>query len=75
MFATDDGRIVTGRVESEMEDRLVLVTVEGKRVKLAKSVIEARRRAQSAMPDDYGKRLSLDELRDLVEFFATYTRK
>ncbi len=71
MVVTDDGGVVTGRVETEMEDQLVLVTAEGKRVKVVKASIEARRRARSAMPDDYAKRLSLDQLRDLVEFFAT----
>lgn len=71
MLATDEGRVITGRVESETEDHLVLVTAEGKREKVSKAEVEARRRAQSAMPDDFGKRLSLEELRDLVEFFAT----
>lgn len=70
-LATDEGKVVTGRVERETPDHLVLITPEGQRVQVAKSSIELRRRGRSAMPEDLREKISPRELRNLVEFLAT----
>lgn len=71
MVVTEGGKVITGRVEKETEDHVSLITAEGDRVELPADAISARQRAKSAMPDDIGQRLTMTQLRDLVEFLAT----
>ena len=46
------------------------MTAAGKVIVVAKSDVDERRPAKSAMPEDVIKKLSKSELRDLVEFLA-----
>jgi quinoprotein glucose dehydrogenase len=65
-----DGQQHTGILREEDDQTLTLITAEGKRVKIIKANIEARKPGKSAMPDDLIKYLSKAELRDLIEFLA-----
>ena len=65
-----EGQTHTGIIKLETEERIELMTAEGKLVTIAKAEIEARKEGKSAMPEDVIKRLSKSELRDLVEFLA-----
>ena len=66
-----DGVQHTGILKTEDEQKLTLMTPEGKLVTLAKSTIEARKPGKSSMPEDLLKYLTKAELRDLVEFLAS----
>jgi putative heme-binding domain-containing protein len=70
IIATEDGQIVTGRIVDDASDHLVVLTADNRRVSVPKSSIQARRPGPSAMPDDFARRLTPRELRDLVEFLA-----
>jgi quinoprotein glucose dehydrogenase len=66
-----DGKVHTGIVRFEDDDRIDLMTAEGKLVSLKKDDIEQRKEGKSAMPDDLSKHLSRRDLRDLVEFLSS----
>lgn len=66
-----DGKTVTGVLKSENEKTIQLMTAEGQLLNIDKSQVDERRRGASAMPDDLVRKLSLRELRDLVEFLAS----
>ncbi len=66
-----DGNAFTGVIRKETDEKLDLITAEGKLVSLAKGEIELRKPAKSAMPDDLTKQLSKFEVRDLVAYLAT----
>ncbi len=63
-----DGQIHTGIVKLENEQRLDLMTAEGKLISIRKENIEARKEGKSSMPEDLTKQVSKFDLRDLVEF-------
>ena len=63
-----DGIITTGVVKANNEESVELLTAEGKRVKIAKGDIDFQKQSKSPMPEDLVKHLSLDDVRDLVEF-------
>jgi quinoprotein glucose dehydrogenase len=65
------GNSHTGIIKQESDEKIDLLTAEGKRISLAKADIEQRRPAKSAMPDDLSKHLGKFDIRDLVEFLAT----
>ena len=46
------------------------MTAEAKLIEIPKDEIDERRRGESAMPEELHKKLSLAEIRDLVEFLA-----
>jgi quinoprotein glucose dehydrogenase len=66
-----DGKIHTGIVRHEDNQRIDLMTAEGKLVSLKKDEIEQRKEGKSAMPEDLTKHLNRRELRDLVEFLSS----
>lgn len=66
-----DGKTVTGVLKSEDGTSIKLMTAEGQLLHIDKSQVDERRRGVSAMPDDLVKKLTLRELRDLVEFLAS----
>ncbi len=66
-----DGKTVTGVLKSEDDTSLKLMTADAQLLTIDKSQVEERRRGASAMPDDLVKKLSLRELRDLVEYLAS----
>ncbi len=63
-----DGIITTGVVKSNNDESIELLTAEGKRVEIAKDNIDFQKQSKSPMPEDLVKHLSLDDVRDLVEF-------
>jgi quinoprotein glucose dehydrogenase len=71
VVAKADGTIVSGVFRGEDPTHLRLMTSDGKLVSVAKADIEERKRGPSAMPDDLYKKLSKDEIRDVIEFLST----
>jgi quinoprotein glucose dehydrogenase len=70
VVATDDGRIEVGILKEETDDRVRLMSAEGKLIEIPKASIEDRKRGDSAMPSDLVKSLSKSELRDLIAYLA-----
>lgn len=66
-----DGRQVSGIIKGEDKTNLRLLTAEAKELVIPLEDIEARRTGASAMPEDVHRKLSMRELRDLVEFLAS----
>jgi quinoprotein glucose dehydrogenase len=66
-----DGQQHGGILRQEDDQKLTLITAEGKLVTIAKANIEARKAGKSSMPEDLIKYLNKAELRDLVEFLAS----
>jgi quinoprotein glucose dehydrogenase len=71
LILDSSGNSVTGIIKQETDEKIDLITAEGKLISLAKEEIEQRRPAKSAMPDDLTKHLNKFEVRDLVEFLST----
>jgi quinoprotein glucose dehydrogenase len=71
LILDSSGNSITGIIKQETEEKINLMTGEGKLISLAKEDVEQRRPAKSAMPDDLTKHLSKFEVRDLVEFLAS----
>jgi quinoprotein glucose dehydrogenase len=65
-----DGVVHTGIVKFEDDQRVDLMTAEGKPISIAKVDIDQRKEGKSAMPDDMTKHLNKSELRDLIEFLS-----
>ena len=65
-----EGRVHTGIVKYEDNERIDLMTAEAKLISVAKEDIEERKEGKSAMPEDLTKHLNRSELRDLVEFLS-----
>jgi quinoprotein glucose dehydrogenase len=59
-----------GRIEAETATEVALIQSDGVRKKIAKKDIQARKVGMSPMPEDLAKKLSKQDLRDLVEFLA-----
>ncbi|MDA7978588.1 MAG: HEAT repeat domain-containing protein [Pirellulales bacterium] len=70
VIETVDGRVLSGILKEETESSVRLQTAEGNILVVAKSDIEFRDAGQSAMPNDLTDKISLRELRDLIEFLA-----
>jgi quinoprotein glucose dehydrogenase len=64
------GKSVTGVLKSEDAREVRLMTAEGLTMVVPKNTIEERRRGKSPMPEDLVQKMTLHELRDLVEFLA-----
>ena len=67
----NDGTVRVGIVQQETPDELHLIDAEAKKFTVAKSDIDERQQGKSAMPVDAISKMSLLELRDLIEFLAT----
>jgi putative membrane-bound dehydrogenase-like protein len=71
VFATGDGRVISGIVRSDDANTLVVQTANDV-VVIPKSDLEARRTTpQSLMPEGLVDGLSRDEIRDLVAYLAS----
>ncbi len=70
LIETVDGRVLSGILKEETDDFVRLQTPEGNILHVAKSEIDIRDQGQSAMPNDLVQKISLRELRDLVEYLA-----
>ncbi len=65
-----DGRVLTGTVKSEDKEKVVLADATGKATTIAVKDIDERTAGISPMPE-VGPILSMEEIRDLIEFLAT----
>ncbi|MBO0324142.1 HEAT repeat domain-containing protein [Muricauda sp. CAU 1633] len=65
-----NGQEVTGLLESENEEELILRTSDAEPLEVAHSRIQSRRNLPSAMPP-MGKVISKRELRDLIEYLSS----
>ena len=70
VLGLSDGRTVTGMVEEETPEHLVVRTAEGKREKVERKLVEERAKGVSLMPEGLGERLSQRDLRDLAAYLA-----
>ena len=68
---TDDGKSYAGIVKESTDDTLKLMQADGTLVTIPKSKIDESAKGISAMPADLIKKLSVRELRDLVEYLST----
>ncbi|MGI9516864.1 MAG: HEAT repeat domain-containing protein, partial [Pirellulaceae bacterium] len=68
-----DGNTHIGVPKSSTEETLSIITADAIMVHIPQTDIDDMRRGQSAMPDDVKEKLTLGELRDLVEFLANQT--
>jgi quinoprotein glucose dehydrogenase len=75
VVVTGDGKTVAGIVASEDGKALRLKTADGKSVTVPIASIEERSSGPSAMPADLAAKLTRREMRDLVEWLASLTRK
>ncbi|MFM7207084.1 MAG: PVC-type heme-binding CxxCH protein [Planctomycetaceae bacterium] len=66
-----DGTVVTGVLRAESEESIDLVMPDGTRTSVATQDVEDRAVGLSAMPADIRDKLSLRDLRDLVEYLAS----
>lgn len=65
-----NGQSRSGILKSETEKEVRIMTAEGQLLTIPTAQIEERSRGKSAMPEDLIQKMSLIELRDLVEFLA-----
>lgn len=70
-----DGRIHSGIIKEETEDVVKLMTPQGAIITVPTDEIEDRAKGLSGMPADITKGLSRDDVRDLVEYLTTLTKK
>ncbi len=75
VITTDEGRVVSGIVQSEDDQWLRLLTPERKSIDIAVDSIDDRYSGKSAMPEDMHKYLDAFDLRDLVEFLYHLGRR
>lgn len=68
---TVDGKVYQGVLKSEDEESILVVTAKGEEQTIAKADVDDRSTGKSVMPADLTERLSLFELRDLVEYLAS----
>jgi hypothetical protein len=74
MVETSEQDVFRGRVVRENDTELLLDTIDAgqvERVAVTKSMITYRQTEKSSMPEDLIEKLSLDELRDLVEYLSS----
>ena len=63
-----NGLITTGVVKAKNDEFVELLTAEGKLIRITQEDIDFQKQSKSPMPEDLIKHLSLDDVRDLVEF-------
>ena len=68
---TDEGKSFAGIVKESTDESLKLMQSDGTTVTIPKSSIDESAKGISAMPGDIVKKLTLRELRDLVEYLST----
>ena len=71
VFATIDGRIVSGIIKGETDTTYRLMKPMGEIVVIEKEDIDAQAKGKSGMPADMAKQLTKSEIRDLVEYLST----
>ena len=67
----NDGTVVTGLLQEEFPDRVVLRTAVGRTMTIEAGEIDERTKGVSLMPEGLGDRMALRDVRDLVAYLAT----
>ena len=75
VITTEEGRVVSGIVQSEDEQWIRLLTPERQSIDIAVDAVDDRYSGKSAMPEDMHKYLDAFDLRDLVEFLYHLGRR
>ena len=75
VITTDEGRVVSGIVQSEDDEWIRLLTPERQSIDIAVDAVDDRYSGKSAMPEDMHKYLDAFDLRDLVEFLYHLGRR
>lgn len=76
VIALSDGKVVTGIVKGESPDAVEVEDAEAKRLKIAKSDIDERKRSEvSLMPNGLAEGLSQDDFADLISYLETLKDK
>ena len=75
VITTDEGRVVSGIVQSEDDQWVRLLTPERQTVDIPVDAIDDRFSGKSAMPEDMHQYLNAFDLRDLVEFLHHLGRR
>lgn len=70
-IADEDGKLYTGIVRAEDDEKVTLIQADGKLLVIPKATIEERTPTRSAMPEEFMKHLTKRNLRDLVEYLST----
>ncbi len=75
MIETDDGRLVTGILESETAEALTLAQAGGEKITLDREeLVNMETTGRSLMPEGLEQGLTPQDLRDLIEFLQTPNR-
>ena len=75
IILTSEGTIVTGIKKDEDENSVTLLDKDGISIRVAKEAIDQQKTGQSSMPTDLIEKISVSDLRDLVEFLSTQKTK
>lgn len=71
LVALDNGKTLSGVIESESDKVLNLIDGEGNAVEVTKSEIVQRRDGRSVMPANLLENINSSDLRDLIEYLAS----
>ena len=70
-FLTDEGRVLTGLIRDENDDRILIVGQDGKEFELVQDTIEQRRAGvNSLMPSNFHELMTVDELAGIIRYLA-----
>lgn len=76
VIATADGKVVTGIVKGETAESVEVEDVDAKRIKIAKSEIDERKRSDvSLMPNGLAEGLTRQDFADLIAYLGTLKDK
>ena len=68
VILTEDGLMHTGLITSSTDDSLSLLDADGNTTVIDIDTIEEQKTGKSSMPDDLATKLTMSELRDLIEY-------
>lgn len=71
VILTDEDEVLTGIVKAENDEKVSLMTAEGKLIDIPADAITVRKKGKSSMPSDLIKHMSRRQLRDLVAFLSS----
>ncbi|MCA9040360.1 MAG: HEAT repeat domain-containing protein [Planctomycetaceae bacterium] len=71
VIVTEEGKIEVGIVRNETDEEIELIKADGTKVTINKEEIDEKTQGKSAMPEDLIKKMSLEELRDLVAYLKS----
>ncbi|HBN74289.1 MAG TPA: glucose dehydrogenase [Planctomycetaceae bacterium] len=75
LLVTIEGKIVSGIIKEETDDFITLVKPMGEIVQIAQDDIEDQAPGKSGMPADIANQMTKAQIRDLVAYLKTLTKK